>query len=199
MIEVILVLSAATIFVIFARRLPEVDGEDIPIDKTYQKEKKVGFSMIDLGRGIKNKIDFSGFKKIGSRFIHSRVEKQTKIAFKTVSDLVEEADDFFTAGDLKSSEKLYLKAAAKDPRNVKIYSRLGTLYLKQDNFADARDALLAALNIDNTVATRHYNLSLAYSGLHAREKAKVAIKKAIDIDPENQKYQKVLERLEQKA
>jgi tetratricopeptide (TPR) repeat protein len=106
-----------------------------------------------------------------------------------------EAKELVQSGSLKSAEQIYLQLAAKDPGNAKIYSNLGTIYLQLKNYGDARDAFLEALRIDDTVALRHYNLGLAYIGLKTNEKAKVSLKKAIQLSPGKTKYVETLEKI----
>lgn len=60
--------------------------------------------------------------------------------------LLSEADIHFRKGELKAAEEYYLKAAAKDPRCSKAYSRLGVIYLENgDSWEDAEAAFRQAL------------------------------------------------------
>ena len=66
-----------------------------------------------------------------------------------VAAILSEADVHFRKGEVKAAEDLYLKAAAKDPRCSKAYSRLGVIYLEHgDNWSDAEEAFRQALKFD---------------------------------------------------
>ena len=110
--------------------------------------------------------------------------------------LIAHADDVFEAKDFKKAESLYVKAAAQDPDNPRVYSRLGAIYLEQKNYYDAKDAFLQAVKLEPDLASRHINLALAYLGLKDYFKAIESFKKALSFDPKNKKYQKLLEKAE---
>lgn len=66
-----------------------------------------------------------------------------------IENWLAEADIHFRKGEMKAAEELYLKAAAKDPRCSKAYSRLGVIYLEHgDNWDDAEAAFRQALKTD---------------------------------------------------
>jgi Flp pilus assembly protein TadD len=108
--------------------------------------------------------------------------------------LIAQADEAFEEKKFTQAENLYVKAAAQDPDNPKIYSRLGAIYLEQKNFYDARDAFLQAVKLEPDLASRHINLGLAYMGLKDYYKAGESFKKALNLDPKNKKYARLLER-----
>jgi Tfp pilus assembly protein PilF len=67
-----------------------------------------------------------------------------------VESLLAEADICFRKGEVKAAEDQYLKAAAKDPKCSKAYSRLGVIYLEHgDNWQDAEAAFRQALKYDS--------------------------------------------------
>lgn len=108
--------------------------------------------------------------------------------------LIAQADDAYEAKNYQKAESLYIKAAAIDPDNAKIYSRLGAIYLEQKNFYDAKDAFLQAAKLEPDLASRHVNLGLAFMGLKDYFKAMESFKKALNIDRKNSKYQKLTEK-----
>lgn len=110
--------------------------------------------------------------------------------------LVAQADDAYEQKDFDRAEELYIKIAASEPKNAKIYNRLGAIYLEQENFYDAKDAFLLALKLEPEIASRHINLGLAYLGLKDYFKASQSFQTALKLDPKNQKYQKLSERAE---
>lgn len=66
-----------------------------------------------------------------------------------VEQFLSDADIHFRKGEMKAAEKLYLQAAALDPRCSKAYSRLGVIYLETgENYDDAEAAFRQALKTD---------------------------------------------------
>lgn len=108
-------------------------------------------------------------------------------------DQFQEAEDLFAIKDYKKAEKLYLRLATTDPKNSKIYSRLGIIYLEQENYDDARDALQQALKLEPGNASRHFNLALVYMNLGSQAKAVASMEAALKYDPSNRKYRKMLD------
>lgn len=59
------------------------------------------------------------------------------------------------------AEKLLVKAAAKEPRNPRVYAKLGILYLEQgENWKEAEESFLQALKFDSNNGFIHNNLGL---------------------------------------
>lgn len=110
--------------------------------------------------------------------------------------LIAQADDAYEARKYEEAENLYVKAAAEDPDNAKIYSRLGAIYLEQGNYYDAKDAFLQAVRLEPDLASRHVNLGLAFMGLKDYFKAIESFKKALKIDRKNSKYERLLKKAE---
>lgn len=102
---------------------------------------------------------------------------------------IAQADDAFESKNYEKAESLYVKAAAQDPDNAKIYSRLGAIYLEQKNYYDARDAFSQAAKLEPDLASRHVNLGLAFMGLKDFFKATESFKKALNLDSKNKKYE----------
>lgn len=192
--EILIIISAVAIFVILARRLPESD-DSLRLTKDGEPLSLSGLNIGSrLGRAV-NKFKVNLPKRTNQSKASKTNERDEVVSDVMVKDLTSEAESLLKSGDLKTAEKLYLKAVSKDPRNPKIYSHLGIIYLQTESFKDARDSFLAALKIDDTVASRHFNLGLAYLGLKTEAKAKVSIKKAISLDPDNKKYSQTLDEI----
>jgi Flp pilus assembly protein TadD len=80
---------------------------------------------------------------------------------KEVETLLAEADIHFRKGEIKAAEKLYLQAAAKDPKCSKAYSRLGVIYLENgEDWEDAEAAFRQALKMDGSNGYVLNNLGL---------------------------------------
>lgn len=112
-----------------------------------------------------------------------------------LSSNFEEGEILFKAGKLDEAEKYFIKAAANNPADAKIYARLGLLYLQLKNYSDAIEALKVAVKLDKYNPSRHYNLSLAYWGNKDVQKAIASVREAITLDPVTPKYRQLLEQL----
>jgi len=107
---------------------------------------------------------------------------------KTQDPLMEKAEELFFKKQYISAEKWYLEVIKKDPRNPKIYSRLGLIYISQKNYKDAISCLEEANKLEPTVASRYFNLSFANNEEGNRKEALDSARKAIRLDPQNPKY-----------
>jgi len=108
--------------------------------------------------------------------------------------LAAQADDAFEQKNFVKAEELYIKIAASEPNNAKVYNRLGAIYLEQENFYDAKDAFLQAIKLEPEIASHHANLGLAYLALKDYFKAEQAFKEALRSDAKNVKYEKLFEK-----
>jgi len=115
----------------------------------------------------------------------------------SVEELLARAEQAFKSREYDTAEAYYLKIASAKPDLPKVYNRLGIIYLESKNYKDARDAFLTVLRFDNQVASRHYNLAMAYLGLGNKRKAEAVLKQAISLDPKNPRYAQMLEKLKQ--
>ena|SRR3990167_1624470 len=190
-LEVLIVISAAVIFVVLARRLPDIASGNIWSAPEQEKRFRFSLPKFNLHKITSKtqhlslpKLPTFSFLKIKRQAELVRVEPQNMTSF----ELMELADEALNRGDLDQAEKYSIQAVTKTPDNPKIYNRLGIIYLQLKNYADARDAFLTSLRFDDRVASRHYNLFLAYKGLGREEKAKVSLRKALDLDSSNEKY-----------
>lgn len=116
---------------------------------------------------------------------------------ETPEEILERADRMFLKKKYDLSEKMYLNLIKKDPQNARIYSRLGVVYLEKRDYKSALEYFQRSLDLDNKVASRYFNLGLAYKGLQDRTNSLVAFRKAVDLDPQNQKYRKMLEKMQE--
>lgn len=116
-------------------------------------------------------------------------------SFSEARSFFEKAERLFKAQNFPNAEKYYLQAATRQPKNFKIYQRLGEIYLKQRNFKDAKDAFRSALDLKANCAFNYFNLGKAYLGLKDRKNAQISFKKAAELEPENRIYQKIVKGL----
>lgn len=122
-------------------------------------------------------------------------EKKDLPAEKIVSyGIMAQAEDAFEARDFTKAENLYIKMAAQEPNNAKVYNRLGVIYLDQKNYYDAKDAFLQSIKLEPDNINLYDNLGTAYMGLKDYFKAGQAFMKLIESDPKNKKYREIYEK-----
>ncbi len=107
----------------------------------------------------------------------------------------DEGEAFFKAGKLDEAERFFLTAATRNPKDSRVYARLGLIYLQKKSYTDATEALKVAVKLDRFNPSRHYNLALAYEGKNDNQRAIATIREAISLDPVSPKYRTLLERL----
>lgn len=183
--EVILVISIVGIFIIVVRKLPDA----LRADKAISKDSKDGFWKKLFKPKKVAEVGANGVQPIQSN--HQQREQ-------VLSDQVflKEGDKYLHSGKFKEAERSFLRGVAKNPKNPKLYNRLGAIYLKQNSFRDALEAFEAARDFDPSKASRHYNVALAAWHLKNRSKARKAIAQAILLSPDSAKYVQFKEQIE---
>lgn len=79
----------------------------------------------------------------------------------SVDALLRQAETAQRSGNYQEAEQSLVQAAAVDPKNPKIYSRLGIVYLEQgENWNEAEEAFSQALKYDARNGYVHNNLGL---------------------------------------
>jgi len=111
---------------------------------------------------------------------------------------LKKAEDLFRKKQFISAEKWYLEAIKTDPRNDKIYARLGIIYIKQKNYPDARDAFEESIKINPSVASRYFNLSFVYNAEGDKKSALTNAKKSLKLESRNKKYRRWVDELRSK-
>ncbi len=105
------------------------------------------------------------------------------------------AEELFRKKQYISAEKWFIEAAKADPKNDIIYARLGVIYIEQKNYKDAVESLKEALKLGRGVASRYFNLSYAQNALGEKKEALQLAKRAVRLEPKNEKYKKWLDEL----
>jgi protein O-GlcNAc transferase len=88
---------------------------------------------------------------------------------------------------LASAERCYLRVLAGDPCNADALNLLGAIALARLDFWSALDYFQAALEIEPTAASYHENLGLALGSLGRLDEALVALRRADELEPANQR------------
>lgn len=184
------------VFVLVWRRAYFVEQEGLVPDEIKDEASEEKFLMgADAENPDPSQDDGIRSKKRFSLFKFKRHQEPEVAVEKTQDPLMEKAEELFFKKQYISAEKWYLEVIKKDPRNPKIYSRLGLIYINQKNYKDAIASLEEANKIEPTVASRYFNLSFAHNEEGDRKEALDSARKAIRLDPKNSKYKKWFDEL----
>ncbi|KKP88907.1 MAG: Tetratricopeptide repeat domain-containing protein [Berkelbacteria bacterium GW2011_GWA2_35_9] len=208
-LNIIILISAAIVFIIVARKLPT----GWLAERTPKFTWKNTFNL--FGK-IKDYIAFQKEKRLAKKrqVINLSDEKvEEKVDFKRQEKAVEEvladkeisyedkmakADDLLQRGSVILAEELYRELLEISSTDPKLYNRLGIIALENQKFTEAKEFFTQSLNFGTNNSARLYNLALANIGLEDYKKAKEAVSKAVQLEPGNQKYQDLLEELRNK-
>lgn len=158
-IESILIIILSVVFFIYLRKWPQLDNNPEQATKIIAERKK---------EKIKKH-----FEKI----------KEPVSSDPEVIEMINKANEYFNNQEWKKAEKLYLKAASKDPKCSKAYSRLGVIYLKtENNYSDAEEAFKQAEKLDPKNGFILNNLGLVYYNQEKHDKAIDYFERSIKID-----------------
>lgn len=209
-LEILLIAAIIGIFIIVARRLPEAlrEGQSQPAAVSQQPASPSASSEASRdGAGgssepAPSKPNFLGRWLARAQSVSEPTEERpTPTVVPTLSSVSDESlllegDQFLAEGKLREAERSFLRAVAKNPKNPKLYNRLGAIYLKQRNFSDALEAFVAARELDASKASRHYNVALAAWQSGKRPLAREAIAEALSLDPTAEKYLQLKKEIE---
>jgi tetratricopeptide (TPR) repeat protein len=201
--QIIFFLSLAAFIVILARRYSQgkvanfvnlttvskwgrgVAGSMISVI-SKAKPKKLGLPTVKFGKPT---------HELPPKSDHEFWQEESFSHKPEISSHFEEGENLMTKGKIKEAEQFFLKAAANNPSDAKVYAKLGLLYLNQKNYSDAIEALKMAVKLEKYNPSRHYNLALAYWGNKDTRRAIASVREAISLDPVTPKYRKLLEEL----
>lgn len=194
-LEVLLIGAIIGIFVIVARRLPEALREGSAArsesSSVHTASKAPGISQWFFASRVNEKQPTQTM-----RGRSADTASEPVAAGVTDQSLLVEGDQLLADGKLREAERAFLRAVAKNPKNPKLYNRLGAIYLKQRNFSDALEAFIAARELDSSKASRHYNVALAAWQSGKRPLAREAIAQALSLDPTAEKYLQLKKEIE---
>lgn len=201
-LELILIVAILGIFILIVRRLPEAlaEGKTPPVTPLSASTRPAPAFLTFITSTIQGILGRFQRQPTPSTSLVQRptptplVPISTEITEET---LLREGDAYLEAGKIKEAERSYLRAVAKDPKQPRLYNRLGAIYLRSRNYGDALQAFEAARDLDGSKASRHYNVALAAWQLGNLAKARASISQAISLDPAAQKYQDLKGQIEQ--
>ena len=134
-------------------------------------------------------------------------QKQTiaEIATDLPSKISEKLDQLWSIAQESLQDNKYLRAEKAlltilrvDERNASAYNRLGILYVKQQQYADAIECFEIAQSLEPSASSLH-NVGLIYYETESYEKAALAFEQALEMDSDLSSrhiaYAKVQEKL----
>lgn len=222
MIEVLIIISLGAIFVVVARRLPDVELEEVVafVPAEPQTEAPKDNVAPEAAVTLEEESD-----TIDTPLLHA--------CSPLVQSELSDADRLFLEAKYVLAERRYLEVAARDPACVHALNRLGILFLEQTNeLTDAESAFRSALRyapnngfllhnlgltlyrqgkhseaakyFDRSVEggsklpNRYANLGMCFLALRQYGKAVSALRKALALDKKNERVKEMLEEARKK-
>ena len=109
---------------------------------------------------------------------------------------IERAEKLFSENKYFAAEKWYTDAARENPNDDKVWARLGVIAVTQKRYHDGIVAIRKSIKINPQVASRYYNLAMAYYLNSDTEKARAAIDRALELSPKRQNYLELKRKIE---
>jgi DNA-binding response OmpR family regulator/predicted TPR repeat methyltransferase len=107
---------------------------------------------------------------------------------------LEMAETFLAAGLNQVAEELFLQAIDTAPQDVHLYNRLGVALRRQHKHEKALECYQQALNLDSKNEKVHFNLGVLYFDLGDQDKAREAMRQALQLRPDFTEAQDFLKR-----
>lgn len=187
--EIIIFIIFAIFILIYLKKTPQIKNISFDFLENKKSQFKNNFKKIDHKEQKIDKKD----KKFNNLLFFSNDKNANKEYI-----LFENAEQFFIDKNYIEAEKIYIKIASINPKNLKVYNRLGVIYMENKNFKDAKESFGLAVKLDPKKASRHYNYALACLELKEYRNAIDSIRTAIKLDNKNSKYKIVLTELKNK-
>jgi two-component system chemotaxis response regulator CheY len=106
----------------------------------------------------------------------------------------EMAETFLAAGLNQVAEELFLQAIDTAPHDVNLYNRLGVALRRQQKHRQALEYYQQALKLDPKNEKVHFNLGVLYFDLGEKDKAREAMRLALQLRPNFTEAQDFLQR-----
>lgn len=97
--------------------------------------------------------------------------------------------------DFGEAKDIYIYLTSHDSGNSNFFARLAFASYKLRDFQEAAKNYKKSLALDSTHPNRYYNLGLSYKALGNYNSAKQAFQKAVELEPQNLKYEVALKNI----
>ncbi len=228
MFELIIIISLAIIFFIFLGRMPEIEkierrikGRSIPLFKGELK------NFFKNAINLFNKIRFR-YKKIKPQINKPELTNKTsppedlyieaerklkfgdldgaeKLYLRLAVVLPKDAKIYAALGkiylerqNLKDAISSFKAAINRDPKNGFYYYDLARVLFSAERFKEATLCFEKSILINNRIPIRHIGLGLCFMKIGDFERAAASFRKAYDIEPNNEKFKRLLKKAEAK-
>lgn len=133
--------------------------------------------QVQLGKTLIKSGDTSKAKDV--------LKEVMRIAQQDYNDVLKEVGEaYLEAGMAEEAQLVFERGLAANPTDLHLYNRLGIAYRKQKKYSSAVANYEQAIRIDPGSENLYYNLGRAHFENGNREKAGVAMRKAIEIYPD---------------
>lgn len=153
----------------------------------------------------KSRIRPSGASADGASRTPSEVVRDEKFYLRLIKDYPKDLSHYASLGQHYIDNKNFIDAqnvyeylVNHEPTNANFYAKLAFCKLQLRQFGDAIIYYEKSVGLDATHPNRFYNLSLALKSFNKTKKAMQALGRAIELEPENEKYKLALEELDKK-
>lgn len=113
------------------------------------------------------------------------VQIQAAKADDSAVSLVKKGESLAKSGRWQDAEKVFLEACSKDPANLAALHDLAVSYAHMDKLGEAAECERKALAIDEGYVPAHIELGCVLSRMNEKEKARVHLKRALELEPGN--------------
>jgi tetratricopeptide (TPR) repeat protein len=173
----------------------------------YDSRYNLGFVLAKLGRGQEALVQLEKAVQLNSTSSEARFQlaaalrslgqeqrarkeledfqerKQQSIKENVAGAKVNQANEYFQAGEYQRAVDVYREALAQDPGNARTYYDLALALDHLGKTAEERDALQKAITLDSTIARAHNQLGLISLQAGQEAEAEKELKAAIALDP----------------
>lgn len=206
LVQVIFLSALALFLILVIRRIHLSSGRTGPLiarligffHRIITRAAVVWRSLISVaGRLISGRGDNRGRQPAAhpERFSHEFWQDEALQQKPELLTHYEEGETLLKSQKYEEAERFFLMAATRNPKNARVYAKLGFIYLMTKNYTDAIESLKVAVKLDKYNPSRHYNLALAYWGNKDGQHSIASIREAISLDPVTPKYRQFLEEL----
>jgi tetratricopeptide (TPR) repeat protein len=202
MFELIIIISLAIIFFIFLVRMPEVErigekskGTTIPLFKKGFKRIVNFVKKIRLPRFKKSKLirfgDLEGAEKLYLRL--AVISPNDATIYASLGRIYLERLNY------KDAVASFKAAINRDRKNGFYYYDLATALFKDGRYEEAILCFEKSILINNRIPIRHLGLGLTLMKIGENGRAAESFRKAIVIEPNNEKYKRLLKKAQAKS
>jgi Tfp pilus assembly protein PilF len=209
---IIILVSLLVIIFVLIRKIPQlriIDVQSIPEERTREVKEKI--IMEKLSRAGRNKIRFVAknissvtkvLSKIGRRAVQklysieqyyqklnrTATEGQHAYSHETITKMTTSAALLIKQEEFIPAEKIYIDIISHNPKSVDAYEGLGNLYLKKEEYEQARETFKFTLRLSPNDASVNVSLAELETKFGNHKQALDALRKAVGKRSKNPRY-----------